>query len=130
MAEPGFWNDQQSAQAAVQQVKSLKSWIGPFDAVEARVRSAQELDEMLAVEPDEELSAEVDRDASALATEVENFRLRSLLSGPDDFRDAQLEIAAGAGGTEAQDWAEMLMRLYTRWAERRGYTVEILDLSE
>ena len=56
--------------------------------------------------------------------------MRSLLSGPDDFRDAQLEISAGAGGTEAQDWAQMLMRMYTRWAERKGYVVEILDLSE
>src|SRR5947208_7345587 len=56
--------------------------------------------------------------------------MRSLLSGPDDFRDAQLEISAGAGGTEAQDWASMIMRMYTRWAERKGYTVDILDLSE
>jgi len=56
--------------------------------------------------------------------------LRSLLSGQDDFRDAQVEISAGAGGTEAQDWAQMLMRMYTRWAERKGYRVEILDMSE
>jgi peptide chain release factor 2 len=60
---------------------------------------------------------------------LEEFRLRSLLSHPDDFRDAQLEISAGAGGTEAQDWAEMLKRMYTRWAERKGYTVDILDES-
>ena len=85
---------------------------------------------MLAVEPDADLSAEVDREAAALGGEIEAFRLRSLLSGPDDFRDAQLEISAGAGGTEAQDWAQMLMRMYTRWAERKGYVVEILDLSE
>lgn len=56
--------------------------------------------------------------------------MKSLLQGADDFRDAQVEIAAGAGGTEAQDWAQMLMRMYTRWAERRGYGVEILDMSE
>ena len=76
------------------------------------------------------MSAEVDREVAALARDIEAFRLRSLLSGPDDFRDAQLEISAGAGGTEAQDWAQMLMRMYTRWAERKGYTVDILDLSE
>ena len=58
------------------------------------------------------------------------IELRSLLRGQDDFRDAQVEISAGAGGTEAQDWAQMLMRMYTRWAERRGYAVEILDISE
>jgi peptide chain release factor 2 len=76
------------------------------------------------------LNAEVDRETSALEREIEQFRLRSLLSGPDDFRDAQLEISAGAGGTEAQDWASMLMRMYTRWAERKGYTIDILDLSD
>jgi peptide chain release factor 2 len=67
---------------------------------------------------------------SRIGEELEEFRLRSLLSHPDDFRDAQLEISAGAGGTEAQDWASMLMRMYTRWAERKGYSVEIVDLSE
>jgi peptide chain release factor 2 len=130
MTEPGFWNDQQGAQAVVQQIKALKIWIEPFDDVETRARSAQELDEMLAAEPDAELSAEVDRDVAALGDEIESFRLKSLLSGPDDFRDAQLEISSGAGGTEAQDWASMLMRMYTRWAERKGYKVDILDMSE
>jgi peptide chain release factor 2 len=130
MSAPGFWNDQQGAQVVVQQVKAVKSWIDPFDAISGRVQTAGELEEMLASEPDAELSAEVDREAAALAGEIEAFRLRSLLSGPDDFRDAQLEISAGAGGTEAQDWAQMLMRMYTRWAERKGYSVEILDLSE
>jgi peptide chain release factor 2 len=130
MSAPGFWNDQQNAQTVVQQVKTLKAWIEPFDAMSGRVQSARELEEMLAVEPDDELSAEVDRETSTIGEELEAFRLRSLLSGPDDFRDAQLEISAGAGGTEAQDWAAMLMRMYTRWAERRGYTVDILDLSE
>src|SRR5439155_16418688 len=130
MASPGFWTDQQGAQAVVQQIKHLKTWVEPLDDLEARVRSARELEEMLATEPDAELSAEVDRDVRALARDIEAFRLRSLLSGPDDFRNAQLEISAGAGGTEAQDWASMLMRMYTRWAERKGYTIEILDLSE
>lgn len=130
MSAPGFWDKQESAQAVVQQVKTVKSWIEPFDAVSGRVQSAQELEDMLALEPDEEMAAEVEREVNTLAPEIESFRLRSLLSGPDDFRDAQLEISAGAGGTEAQDWAQMLMRMYTRWAERKGYVVEILDLSE
>jgi peptide chain release factor 2 len=130
MSAPGFWNDQQGAQAVVQQVKALKGWIEPFDSIIGRVRTARELEDMLAIEPDADLSAEVDREAGVLSGEIEAFRLRSLLSGPDDYRDAQLEISAGAGGTEAQDWAQMLMRMYTRWAERKGYIVEILDLSE
>ncbi len=130
MAQPGFWSDQQSAQSVVQQVKWLKSWVDPYASMDARVKSALELEEMLAADPDDDLSAEVDREVSALTAELQSFRLRSLLPGPDDFRDAQLEIRAGAGGTEAQDWAQMLMRMYTRWAERKGYTIEILDLSE
>src|SRR5215211_3937764 len=76
------------------------------------------------------MEVEVNREVSRLGEELEEFRLRSLLSHPDDFRDAQLEISAGAGGTEAQDWASMLMRMYTRWAERKGYSIEIVDLSE
>jgi peptide chain release factor 2 len=130
MGEPGFWNDQPSAQAAVQQVKSLKATLEPFVDLEARVRSAEELHALLELEPDSSLDAELDADVVALEDEVEALRLRSLLSGPDDHRDAQLEISAGAGGTEAQDWAQMLMRMYTRWAERRGYAVDVLDLSE
>jgi peptide chain release factor 2 len=76
------------------------------------------------------MSAEIDRELNAIESDFGAFELRSLLRGPDDFRDAQVEISAGAGGTEAQDWAQMLMRMYTRWAERRGYSVEILDMSE
>jgi peptide chain release factor 2 len=130
MSAPGFWDNQQSAQLVVQQVKAVKGWIEPFDSISGRVASAQELEEMLLADPDADLSAELDREVAALAEDVESLRLRSLLSGPDDFRDAQLEISAGAGGTEAQDWAQMLMRMYTRWAERKGYAIEILDLSE
>jgi peptide chain release factor 2 len=130
MADAGFWSDQERARGVVQQVKSLKSWVDSFAGIEQRLRSATELAEMLDAEPDEEMAAELDRDVATLATDLESFRLRTLLSGPDDARDVQLEIAAGAGGTEAQDWAAMLMRMYTRWAERKGFGVEILDMSE
>ncbi len=130
MAGAGFWSNQEQSRAVVQQVKSLKGWVDSFGAIEQRLRSATELAEMLDAEPDDDMSAELDRDVATLATDVESFRLRSLLSGPDDARDVQLEIASGAGGTEAQDWASMLMRMYTRWAERKGFGVEILDQSE
>jgi peptide chain release factor 2 len=76
------------------------------------------------------MAAELERDIEALEVEVPALELRALMQGPDDHRDAMLEISAGAGGTEAQDWASMLMRMYTRWAERRGFKVEVLDLSE
>src|SRR5687767_14834881 len=130
MGDAGFWNDQQSAQAAVQQVKALRATLEPFAALEARVRSAEELDTLLELDPDAGLNAELDADVAALEGDVDALRLRSFLSGPDDHRDAQLEISAGAGGTEAQDWAQMLMRMYTRWAERRGYAIDVLDLSD
>jgi peptide chain release factor 2 len=130
MGSADFWNNQESAQGMVQQVKALKNWVDPFESLVARVRSANELAELLDAEPDAEMDAELGAEIARLGADLEEFRLRSLLSHPDDFRDAQLEISAGAGGTEAQDWAQMIMRMYTRWAERKGYSVEIVDLSE
>lgn len=130
MAEGHFWNHQERAREVVQQVKVLKGWVEPWDDLDARVRNARELGELLALEPDEGMARDLDADVAAIAAELEAFGLRTLLRQPDDVRDAQLEISAGAGGTEAQDWAQMLMRMYTRWAERRGYSVDILDLSE
>lgn len=130
MADGAFWGNQENARTVVHRVKALRGWIEPFEKLAGRVRGAAELDELLAAEPDDAVATELDREASALEGEVRAFELRSLLRGPDDWRSAQIEIAAGAGGTEAMDWAQMLMRMYTRWAERHGYTVEILDLSE
>jgi peptide chain release factor 2 len=130
MADGAFWSDQDGAQKVVQEVKQLKGWVEPFDALARRVADASELEELIAAEPDAALEADAAREAEAIAAAVREFEVRSLLQGKDDQRDAQLEISAGAGGTEAQDWASMLMRMYTRWAERRGYDVEILDLSE
>jgi peptide chain release factor 2 len=130
MTAPGFWDAQERAQGLVQEMKLLKGWVDPFEKLWGRVQSALELDEMLEHEPDAGMIAEVEHEAAALRDEVEAFKLRSLLQGRDDYRDAQVEISAGAGGTEAQDWAQMLMRMYTRWAERRGYSVEILDQSD
>jgi peptide chain release factor 2 len=130
MGSADFWSSQDAAQDVVQQVKALKNWVDPFEALLARVESTRELAELLEAQPDAEMEAELSQEASRLGEQLEEFRLRSLLSHPDDYRDAQLEISAGAGGTEAQDWASMLMRMYTRWAERKGYSVEIVDLSE
>ena len=130
MGSADFWNNQESAQDIVQQVKALKNWVDPFEGLVARVRSTRELNDLLEMEPDGEMDAEVAAEIEKFGADLEEFRLRSLLSHPDDFRDAQLEISAGAGGTEAQDWASMLMRMYTRWAERKGYSVEIVDLSD
>lgn len=130
MADPGFWNNQENAQAVLQEVKSLRNWIEPYDKLHGRVESALELDEMLEEGSEPEMERELDAEESQLREEIDSFQVRSLLRGEDDFRDAQLEISAGAGGTEAQDWAQMLMRMYVRWAERRGFDVVMLDESE
>ena len=129
MEDPGFWSNQERARDVVQQTKVLKSWVEPFESLSGRVRSALEMDALLEGDPDPDMIAEVERETADVRAAVDAFKLKSLMQGVDDYRDAQLEIAAGAGGTEAQDWAEILMRMYTRWAERRGYSIDILDMS-
>ncbi len=130
MADPGFWNNQEHAQIALQEAKQLRGWIDPYDKLNDRVVSAFELDELLQDSSEPEMERELDAESLQLTEDLASFEVKSLLRGPDDFRDAQLEISAGAGGTEAQDWAEMLMRMYVRWAERRGFDVSVLDESE
>ncbi len=130
MSEGAFWDDQERSREIVQQVKVLKNWIEPFDSLTARTASARELHELLSLEPDERLLLDLDTEVESIESDTDALELRSLLRGRDDYRDAQLEISAGAGGTEAQDWAQMIMRMYLRWAERKGFEVETLDLSE
>ena len=130
MSDPNFWNAQERARGVVQEVKTLKNWIDPWEKLKGRIQSARELEELLSIEPDAAMIADVQKEAATIREETDAFELKSLLQGRDDFRDAQLEISAGAGGTEAQDWAQMIMRMYTRWAERKGFNGEILDLSE
>lgn len=93
-----------------------------------RLDDAGDLLELLAAEPDEAMSADVDEELARVERELEKFELQTMLQGPDDGRDAILTIHPGAGGTESQDWAEMLMRMYVRWGERKGFEVSILDL--
>ncbi|HEY2850961.1 MAG TPA: peptide chain release factor 2 [Gemmatimonadaceae bacterium] len=130
MAGAAFWNNQERARVVVQQVKGLRAWIEPYDKLWSRAQGAIEMDALLEADPDPDMIAEVTTETAAVRDETDAFKVKSLLQGADDFRDAQVEIAAGAGGTEAQDWAQMLMRMYTRWAERKGFAVEILDMSE
>jgi peptide chain release factor 2 len=130
MADGSFWNDQEAAREVVQQVKTLRTWVEPFEQLTGRVTSARELHDLLTADPDDGLIRDLDAEVESVEESLRSFELRALLRGADDWRDAQVEIAAGAGGTEAMDWAAMLMRMYTRWAERRGYQVDTLDLSE
>jgi peptide chain release factor 2 len=97
-------------------------------AVAQRVADAQALAELLEDSPDEELARELEREAGEIEAALGELELRQMLQGPDDAMDAILTIHPGAGGTESQDWAEMLMRMYVRWAEAKGYEVKVLDL--
>ena len=127
-ADPAFWSNSDRARTVVQEVKQLKGWVTPYDALAQRTTGAREVAEMLHGEPDAGMTAELEQEATVLADAVESFELRTMLRGPDDAGDALLTIHPGAGGTESQDWAEMLMRMYVRWAERQGFAVTILDI--
>jgi len=106
----------------------LKGWITPYQQLVNRLEDAAGLVELLEAEPDESLSRELEQEIARADRDLERFELQTMLQGADDGRDALLTIHPGAGGTESQDWAEMLMRMYVRWAERKGFTVSILDL--
>ncbi len=128
--DPAFWSNQERAREAVREIKALKSWVTPGEALGSRLSDARGMGELLSAEPDESLSAELEAELDAIARDVDTFELKTLLRDPDDAGDAIVTIHPGAGGTESQDWAEMLMRMYRRWAERRGYDVSVLDLQE
>jgi peptide chain release factor 2 len=130
MADPGFWNDQERAREVIGESNRLKGWTDPWERLSARVDDLTEMLELLEGDPDAELQAEVERETLALAPVIEELQLKNMLQQPDDHRDALVTIHPGAGGTESQDWAQMLLRMFTRWAERKGFEVDLLDLQE
>jgi peptide chain release factor 2 len=130
MADPGFWNDTDAAREVIAEANRIKEWTEPWQRLRAKVDELSELEELLDAEEDEALRAEWDAEVASLATELDALELKNMLQGPDDQRDALLTIHSGAGGTESQDWAEMLLRMYSRWAESHGFQVELLDQQE
>ncbi len=132
MAEGAIWSDQERAKKVVEEVKTLKRQLEPVHALKKRVDDGFELSQLLEAESnvDLEMQRSLEAEADAAARALNAIELQHMLRGPDDPRDALLTIHPGAGGTESQDWAEMLMRMYTRWAERRGFDIEVLDLLE
>jgi len=128
MTAPGFWDDPDQARTIIDESNRLKSWIEPFREIEKKAGELTELAELLEVEPDEELAREWATEVGRLERPIENLELRTMLQGPDDHRSAIVTIHPGAGGLESQDWAEMLTRMYTRWAESHGFRVNVLDL--
>ena len=106
----------------------LKAWIEPWEEVSGKLEMLEEYLVLLEEEDDPETEAEVVRELERSEQAMDDLELKTMLQGPDDHRDAIVTIHPGAGGTESQDWAEMLTRMYTRWAEKRGFTVSVLDL--
>ena len=129
MTDPALWDDPERARGLSRELATLREEVQAWDALARNVQDALDLLELAEAEGDEETLAMLKEEAAALEKEVEAREFQLALSGPHDKGDAVLAIHAGAGGTEAQDWAEMLLRMYTRWAERKGYDVEITDLT-
>ena len=125
MGTPDFWNNQEKAQQTINALKPLNGLLKPYEEIEVANLDIGALAELCAEEVSLEvdLAAELDKADANLA----EFELRSMLNGPQDASNAYLRIQAGGGGTEACDWAQMLLRMYSRWAERNGYKTEIVD---
>ena len=128
MTAPNFWDDQESARGVIDEANRLKGWIAPWAELVDKADELDALVELLELEEDRELLQEFEAGLSKLGSGIEAIELRTMLQGEDDHREAMVTINPGAGGLESQDWAQMLMRMYTRWAERRGYAVNVLDL--
>lgn len=132
MAEPGFWDSQQAAQKVIQESNLHKTIVNPQLAYRRKLEDAKTLLELVAETPEgaETEVLELAEIGTGLVSEVADLEIASFLSGPHDKSNALLTVKAGAGGTESNDWADMLFRMYIRWAERRGYKVEIEEVSE
>ncbi len=124
--DPAIWDDPQSATKLMKKIAALRGRIECWQTLTQRLSDARELSEL----GDESMRAELEAEANKLEKQVHQKELNTMLSGKFDRGDALLTINAGAGGTDSQDWAEMLHRMYLRWAEQHGYETEILDMTE
>ncbi len=127
MTHPGFWDDNDKAQAIINELNILKNKVEQYDKIASRLEDSSALYEMVKEEYDEELMEELNSEAEDLVKVMNEFELEMLLSEPYDANNAILELHPGAGGTESQDWASILLRMYQRWAEKRGFKVETLN---
>jgi len=125
--DPALWNDPKAAQVVMRERRRLGEAIDATRAIEKELADTVELMEMAEAEDDTALVDDAVVALAALADRAERDKVAALLAGEADGNDTYIEVNAGAGGTESQDWAEMLQRMYTRWAERRGYKVELID---
>lgn len=128
MSAPAFWEDGRKAQALVQERADLAKTVGRFKDLAGQAEDLRVLWEMATEAADEGEAAGIEQALAALGKDLETFSLKIVLSGPQDRKNVILSIHPGAGGTESQDWAQMLMRMYLRWAERTGFKAEVVDL--
>jgi peptide chain release factor 2 len=128
MAASGFWDNQDQAREVIAESNRLKSWVDPWKKLDTQSFDLVEMASLLEAEPDDGLEAEWLSEVGEIERLIAALEVRTMLQGSDDHRGALLTVHPGAGGLESQDWAEMLTRMYTRWSERHGYTVNVLDL--
>jgi peptide chain release factor 2 len=127
-ADPALWDDQSRAQELTQRLARLRDRVDRYDRLESSLQNLEAMDELLEDERDPELTKELESGLDRLEQELETVELAALLAGPYDDHDAIATLQAGAGGTESQDWADMLLRMYARWAEKQGFRMEIDEI--
>lgn len=128
--EPNFWDDNRGAQVVMGQLNDMKLWVDEWGAASKKVEDAVAFLELAEESGDESYTADVDNELNQAEKLVSDLEFRKMLGNEDDDKNAILTIHAGAGGTEAQDWSQMLMRMYTRWGERSGFKMDIADILE
>jgi peptide chain release factor 2 len=129
LAQPGVWNDQDKAQALGRERASLEGVVSVLERLGSGLSDAGELFDLAIEESDEDTFEALRADVEGFAQELHRLEFRRMFAGEMDGSDCYVDIQAGSGGTEAQDWAEMLLRMYLRWAERRGFETEVIELS-
>ena len=128
MAEPGFWDDSEAAQRLLTELKSLKRIFEPYRALSRETEEAEGMIALVEQDPDESLATELDQSSERLLPRIQALELQSLLADETDSHGAILSLHPGAGGTESQDWAQILFRMYGRYIERMGWSYQVLDL--
>ncbi|GCE03319.1 peptide chain release factor 2 [Dictyobacter aurantiacus] len=128
--EPDFWSDNRKAQSTMQQLNALREEVTTWEGIATQLQDLLGLAQLLEEEPDEDMQAEVEQSLPPIEEQIEKLQFSLMLSGEHDESDAIISIHAGSGGVDAQDWAEMLLRMYLRWAEHHHFKTEIYDYSE
>ncbi|XEC95387.1 peptide chain release factor 2 [Paenibacillus tarimensis] len=130
MTAPDFWDDNEKAQSLISELNGIKSVVEQYEKLQTEHEDLQTMLELAEEEDDADMASELSESVAELQKKVEDFELQLLLNQPYDKLNAILELHPGAGGTESQDWGQMLYRMYTRWVEKRGFKYEILDYQD